>query len=257
MSILDGISIIAVIVCCILQARKMATYRATIKKRTNLEDEPLKEQLKAIAFYKQVRDIDGGLTADAYELLLAEVNELLVYEGYRPNQHTRIKKVLDDMESTVGGKNDFVYVYNLREDFKDEVLLESNNSRLAKIVVDKISEFMGDLTPQMVLGSLKESTDEIVRIFKESRETISRRDKAPNFNAMQKANDDLRDRLIASQVEHQELENSYWQTSGVLIGIATYLYWHVWYVSIIIGLLIIFVGIKFFSFRPFDTSMPD
>lgn len=69
--------------------------------------------------------------------------------------------------------------------------------------------------------------------------------------------DELESRLGEAEILYEDLEQTYWVHVGVLIGIATYFYGHIWYLSVAIGVGVIIVGYKFLSLKPFSTAMPD
>jgi hypothetical protein len=69
--------------------------------------------------------------------------------------------------------------------------------------------------------------------------------------------DELKSRLGESELMYEDLEQSFWVHVGVLIAVATYFYWHFWYISLVIGPSIIFVGYKYLSLRPFTTGIAD
>ena len=70
-------------------------------------------------------------------------------------------------------------------------------------------------------------------------------------------NDELKSRLGEAEVMYEELEQTYWVHIGVLVGIVSYFYWHVWYLSISISVMLIFVGDKYLSIKPFKSGVPD
>jgi len=69
--------------------------------------------------------------------------------------------------------------------------------------------------------------------------------------------DELESRLGESEIMYENLEETYWVHVGLLVGMATYLHWYNWYVSIAIGVGVIFIGYKFLCIRPFKTGVPD
>jgi hypothetical protein len=56
---------------------------------------------------------------------------------------------------------------------------------------------------------------------------------------------------------HEGLEQTYWAHIGAISAIIAHLYWHQWYVSVLVGMSIVFVGWKFFAIRPFSNGIPD
>jgi hypothetical protein len=68
--------------------------------------------------------------------------------------------------------------------------------------------------------------------------------------------DELESRLLEAEIMYEDLEQTYWVHVGVLIGVALYFCWHIWYLSIAISVLIIFVGDKYLSIKPFKSSSP-
>lgn len=69
--------------------------------------------------------------------------------------------------------------------------------------------------------------------------------------------DELEQRLGESEIMYEKLEQTYWTHVGLLVGISTHLYWHVWYLSVAVALCLIFVGTKYISIKPFSTGVPD
>jgi len=69
--------------------------------------------------------------------------------------------------------------------------------------------------------------------------------------------DELESRLGESELMYEDLEQTYWMHVGILIAIATYFYWHFWYISLVVGPTIIFVGYKYLSLKPFTTNLND
>lgn len=69
--------------------------------------------------------------------------------------------------------------------------------------------------------------------------------------------EELERRLSESELMYQDLEETYWIQSSLLIGLCTYLYWGIWYISLIVCMAIAFIGFKFLSLKPFSTSLPD
>lgn len=69
--------------------------------------------------------------------------------------------------------------------------------------------------------------------------------------------DELESRLNQSELMYEDLEQTYWVHVSTLIGICSYLYWHSWYISIAIGVGLIFLGVKYLAIRPFTTGVPD
>ena len=69
--------------------------------------------------------------------------------------------------------------------------------------------------------------------------------------------EELESRLGESEVMYENLESSYWAHISVLVGIVSYLYWYVWYISLPIAVLLWVVGVKFLSVKPFTASVPD
>jgi hypothetical protein len=64
-------------------------------------------------------------------------------------------------------------------------------------------------------------------------------------------------RLGKAELMYENLEQSYWAHVGLLVGIISYLYWHVWYLSLVIGVTLMFIGYKFLSFKPFTSGVAD
>jgi hypothetical protein len=56
---------------------------------------------------------------------------------------------------------------------------------------------------------------------------------------------------------YEDLEKDYYMTLGMLIGLLTYEYWHVWYISFAIFVAFVFMGWKYLAICPFTTGMPD
>ena len=69
--------------------------------------------------------------------------------------------------------------------------------------------------------------------------------------------DELETRLSESELMYEHLEETHWLSVGLLVGIATYFYWHIWYVSVAIGIGLIIIGSKYLSLHPFTTGVPD
>ena len=76
-------------------------------------------------------------------------------------------------------------------------------------------------------------------------------------NEIEATIEELEDRLSDSQIMYEELEQDYWIHIGLLLGAISHSYCHTWYISIAIGLFIMFFGVKFLSLRPFSTATPD
>lgn len=70
-------------------------------------------------------------------------------------------------------------------------------------------------------------------------------------------NDDLKARLSEVELMYEELEQTYWEHIGALVGIASYFYWQNWYISFGVAILLIFVGGKYLSIKPFKSGIPD
>ena len=66
-----------------------------------------------------------------------------------------------------------------------------------------------------------------------------------------------RERLGESELMYEDLEETYYMHIALLIGIAVHLYWDVWYLSILVVVLVAFLGIKFLATRPFSHGVPD
>ena len=69
--------------------------------------------------------------------------------------------------------------------------------------------------------------------------------------------EELQRRLGEADLMYEELEKTYWVHLGIAIGMASYFYWHIWYLSLGIGLLIVFIGDNCLSIKPFVSGIPD
>lgn len=69
--------------------------------------------------------------------------------------------------------------------------------------------------------------------------------------------DELESRLDDAEIMYEDLEQTYWVHVSVLIGLCTYFYWHIWYVSLGLGMGLAYIGCKFLSVKPFSTAVPD
>lgn len=68
---------------------------------------------------------------------------------------------------------------------------------------------------------------------------------------------ELKERLGEAEIMYEELEKTYWIHVGVLVGLSSYFYLHNWYLSIGVSLLLMIVGEKFLSIKPFKSGIPD
>ena len=69
--------------------------------------------------------------------------------------------------------------------------------------------------------------------------------------------DELEERLSETELMYENLEETYWMHIGLLAGFFSYLYWHVWYVSILIFLVVGFGGSRCLAIRPFSNGIAD
>lgn len=92
---------------------------------------------------------------------------------------------------------------------------------------------------------------------KKHRNRIKERDKKEFEGKIELSADELESRLGESELLYEDLEQTYWVQAGLLLGICSYLYWHVWYVSIISGVGVAFVGWKYIALRPFSNGAND
>ena len=69
--------------------------------------------------------------------------------------------------------------------------------------------------------------------------------------------DEYQSRFSEIEFMYEDLEQIYWAHIGVLSAIIAHLYWHKWYVSILVGMSIVFIGLKFLAIRPFLNGIPD
>ena len=97
----------------------------------------------------------------------------------------------------------------------------------------------------------------LTRKVKQQRGRIKERVNREFNQGIELSTDELENRLGELELMYENLEETYWAHIGVLVGISTYLYWHVWYVSIAIGVGLILIGCKFLSIRPFITGVAD
>ena len=103
----------------------------------------------------------------------------------------------------------------------------------------------------------------IILIFSSARKTTQQRAKIKERinreydQEIELSTDELESRLSEAELMYEGLEESYWEHVGLLVAIATYFYWHVWYLSLTVGISLIFVGYKYLSLKPFTTNMPD
>jgi hypothetical protein len=64
-------------------------------------------------------------------------------------------------------------------------------------------------------------------------------------------------RIGESELMYEDLEGDYWFAAAGLSSIIAHLYWHNWYITLLIGVSIWVVGWKFLAIRPFTNSIPD
>ena len=103
----------------------------------------------------------------------------------------------------------------------------------------------------------------IILIFYSARKTALQRTKIKNRinleyeQEIELSTDELESRLSDAELMYEDLEESYWEHTGFLVALATYFYWHIWYLSLVIGIGLIIVGRIYLSLKPFTTNMPD
>jgi hypothetical protein len=76
-------------------------------------------------------------------------------------------------------------------------------------------------------------------------------------NEIELSTEELESRLGEANLIYEELEQTYWLHISIAIGIASYFYWHVWYLSLGIGLALVFIGDTYLSIKPFKSGMHD
>ncbi len=69
--------------------------------------------------------------------------------------------------------------------------------------------------------------------------------------------DELEERLSETELMYENLEETYWMHIGLLVGFLSYLYWHVWYVSLLIFVVVAFGGSRYLAIRPFTSGIAD
>lgn len=92
------------------------------------------------------------------------------------------------------------------------------------------------------------------RKVKQHRDRIKERVAREFSQEIELSVDELQSRLGESELMYENLEETHWVHVGLLVGTATYFYWHNWYISIAMGVSLIFIGYKFLCFRPFTTG---
>jgi hypothetical protein len=69
--------------------------------------------------------------------------------------------------------------------------------------------------------------------------------------------DQLESRLSESELMYENLEIDYWIMVSLFVGVCTYLYWHVWYISVPATIGLAWLGTQYFAAKPFSTGIPD
>jgi len=69
--------------------------------------------------------------------------------------------------------------------------------------------------------------------------------------------EEFQSRLGEANLMYEELEQTYWVHLSIAIGVASYFYWHIWYLSFGIGLALVFIGDNYLSIKPFKSGMHD
>lgn len=64
-------------------------------------------------------------------------------------------------------------------------------------------------------------------------------------------------RIGETVLMYEDLEGDYWFVGAGLFSIIAHLYWHNWYITVLIGVSIWVVGWKFLAIRPFTNGIPD
>ncbi|MBU1369062.1 MAG: hypothetical protein KKE62_18825 [Proteobacteria bacterium] len=96
-----------------------------------------------------------------------------------------------------------------------------------------------------------------VRFTAKQRSLIKKRSNWEYEKEIELTKDELESRLGEAEIMYEDLEEQYWTDVALLVGIMSYLYWHIWYISLLITLIIGFTGIKYLTIRPFKTGIPD
>ena len=96
-----------------------------------------------------------------------------------------------------------------------------------------------------------------IKKSKNRRKTIRDRVQREFDEEVELSSEELESRLGESELMYEDLEQTHWVTVGILLSFCSYLYWHVWYVSIAIGVCVVFVGWKYIAIRPFTTGIVD
>ncbi len=89
---------------------------------------------------------------------------------------------------------------------------------------------------------------------KKYRDTIRERAQREYEEAIELTVEELESRLGESELLYEDFEQTHWMTVGLLLGICSYIYWHVWYLSVAISVSVVFIGWKYIAIRPFTTD---
>ena len=85
------------------------------------------------------------------------------------------------------------------------------------------------------------------------------RDRAnENFRSeIELSTDELESRVFEVELMYEELEGTYWAHVSALAGALSYLYWDIWYLSLIVFILLWFIGERFLTLKPFKMGITD
>ncbi len=69
--------------------------------------------------------------------------------------------------------------------------------------------------------------------------------------------EEYKTRLGEIELMYEDLEGDYWFVGAAASSIIAHLYWHNWYITVLIGVSIWVVGWKFLAIRPFTNGIAD
>ena len=93
------------------------------------------------------------------------------------------------------------------------------------------------------------------KIVHQQRSEIKKRANEEYEKEVELTINELQSRLGESELKYESLEDTYWLHIGMFSGVASHLYWHLWYISIPIAILIWVVGVNYLTLRPFVSGI--
>ncbi|MCH2058125.1 MAG: hypothetical protein MK214_16225 [Thalassotalea sp.] len=68
--------------------------------------------------------------------------------------------------------------------------------------------------------------------------------------------EELEDQFTELALMYEDLEQTYWVHIATLVGIISFFWLNIWYLSLGVSLLVIFLGDRYLSLKPFKLSTP-